>query len=207
MQRACYRKSIRGITVKKITFIFIAVILLSITFAACSQPKENDDAAIAVPEIYNRSINFGMSEEDVTTLEAELTFDTDYSRTETGTEHTIKCIESNNSVQINDAEAIISYVFLDDALVQIEYNIQVVYPKSNLIDMPAFQVYNKQVADLSEIIGLPSETSSDEYETFNSKISIWNTSDLTVSIDVMQTTETFSDDDINDDVRITMVSI
>ena len=73
--------------------------------------------------------------------------------------------------------------------------------------MPAFQVYNKQVADLSEIIGLPSETSSDEYETFNSKISIWNTSDLTVSIDVMQTTETFSDDDINDDVRITMVSI
>lgn len=192
---------------KKLTSIFVAVILFSLTFSACSKSKETNNEIISIPDIYNRNVSFGMSEEDVTAQEAELTFNIDYSRTEAGTEHTMKCMKSDKSVQINDAEAEISYVFVDDALVQIEYNIQVAYPKDNLIDTPAFQVYNKQVTDLSDIIGLPSETSSDEYETFNSKISIWNTSDLTVSIDVMQTTETFSDDDINDNVCITMVSI
>lgn len=191
---------------KRLTFILVTAIFLCMTFSACSKSKDNDTEAAKIPEIYNRNIDFGMSEEEVITQEAYLTFDTDYSRTEVNTEHTFKCITSNEPVQINNDEANISYIFLDDTLIQIEYNLQVNYSKDKILDTPALQVYNKQVTDLSDIIGLPSETTSDEYSTFNFKSAVWYNSDFVIGVDVIQTTDTFSNNDITDTVNIIMIN-
>ena len=190
---------------KRYLNIFMTFILIITAFSACSKSKDTDTNTISIPDIYNRNIHFGMTEEDVLALESDLTFNTDYSRTGVTTEHSAKCIVSNETIQINNDEATVSYIFLDNILTQIEYNIPINYSKDQIVDAPATQVYNKQVTDLSNIIGLPTETSSDEYTAFNSKISVWDDSILAISIYVIQTTETFSDIEITDNVCITMI--
>lgn len=187
---------------EKVSFALIAVILFVMSFTSCS--NDTNSNAANIPEIYSRNISFGMSEDDVVAQESDLTFNTDFSRTGVNEEHSVKCIVSNETVYINSNEATVSYIFSDNMLTQIEYNMPVIYDKEKIFDTPATQVYNKQVTDLTNAIGLPTETNSEDLSTINSQISIWNNSTIYIAIYAIQTTEVISDGEITDNVCITM---
>lgn len=202
-------------TVKNKSILAILLVMTSIFFSACgkdssinSEAKVKDTSLssteVSIPSLYYRNVDFGMSKDDVISIEKDLTFSDDLTRTGVNEDHSVRCIVSNESVTVNDDVAIVSYVFMDDSLVEIDYDIDVSYPKSEIINTPAVQIYNKQTTILSDILGLPTSTESQSYSVFTSWAASWEKHDPVIMIYTNQSTDSFNNEEITDNVHISM---
>lgn len=185
----------------KIKIITAIIIVLSLTLLITSC---GTDSKTQLPEIFDRGINFNISEEQLLKSESALTF-------ETYDNGAHKELTSNEQVMVNGDYANVCYTFLNDKLKIVTYNIDVIYPKTQIDDVPAYQVYDKYKSLLTDTYGAPIENdgtaeSSGYSETYSTT---WAKDVVTPSIYVIQTKNSADysayPSEINDSVEISFV--
>lgn len=184
----------------KIKIITAIIIVLSLTLLITSC---GTDSKTQLPEIFDRGINFNISEEQLLKSESELTF-----KTYDGGVR--KDLTSNEKIMINGDYANVCYTFLNDKLKIVTYKIDVIYPKTQIDDAPAYQVYDKYKSLLTDTYGAPVEIENDDTsegssysETYSTT---WTKDVVTPAIYVIQTKSSADysayPSEINDSVEI-----
>lgn len=141
---------------------------------------ETDNPA-QLPEMFNRGIDYNISEEQLITQESGLTFET----IDLGYE---RVLTSNEAIILNDEYAYVSYTFINDKLKIIDYKIDVVYPKSQIDDILAYQIYDNYKQLLTDIYGAPEQSDFEESDYFETYSLQWAKNVITPRLYVIQTT-------------------
>ena len=115
----------------KILKALVVTLTSTVLLASCGS-----DSKSQLPEMFDRGVNFNISEEQLLKSESELTF-----KTYDGGVR--KDLTSNEKIMINGDYANVCYTFLNDKLKIVTYKIDVIYPKTQIDDAPAYQVYDK----------------------------------------------------------------
>ena len=152
-------------------------------FSSCSSTTQN-----VLPKDFNRGVSFGMSESELLNIENEITFDISEKKFEKSGNN-VRTLTSSQPVIIGENAATVSYMLINDKLNSIDYTFEVKYPKSQISDIPAYQLYDKYKKLLSDEYGLPTKEEKDDsnyFETYRSELA---NNDLSVAIYVGQTIE------------------
>lgn len=152
-------------------------------FSSCSSTTQN-----VLPKDFNRGVSFGMSESELLNVENEITFDISEKRFEKSGNN-VRTLTSSQPVIIGENAATVSYMLINDKLNSIDYTFEVKYPKSQISDIPAYQLYDKYKKLLSDEYGLPTKEEKDDSNYFETYRSEWANNDLSVAIYVGQTVE------------------
>ena len=159
----------------KLIIVMTLCLFLITLLSACESHNQAQ-----LPEIFNRGIKYNISEEQLLKEESDLTFETvDFSYQKT--------LTSNETVMINGDYAHICYTFINDKLKIIEYKIDVIYPKTQIEDIPAYKIYDKYKQLLTDEYGTPIENNfNDESKYFESYSLLWAKDVITPQIYVIQ---------------------
>lgn len=127
--------------------------------------------------------------------------------TKVNTEHTQKAIYSNDKIKFQDYDATITYLFLDDSLHMISYEIESNYTKSELSAFPAYTIFLDFALKYTDILGNPqiSETNTDS-SFYTSYLNVWYNEDnnYAVAISTNQSTYQSYIDEYNDTISISI---
>ena len=182
----------------KILKALVVTLTSTVLLASCGS-----DSKSQLPEMFDRGVNFNISEEQLLKSESELTF-----KTYDGGVR--KDLTSNETIMINGDYANVCYTFLNDKLKLVTYKIDVIYPKTQTDDAPAYQVYDKYKSLLTDTYGVPVEIENDDTsegsrysETYSTT---WTKDVVTPAIYVIQTKSSADysayPSEINDSVEI-----
>ncbi|MGN0667320.1 MAG: hypothetical protein ACI4KF_12440 [Huintestinicola sp.] len=160
-------------------------ILLSISFFSACGAKEEDK--LPIPEKFYRNVDIGDTIDEVMASESGITFTDDADGSGVTKEHIYKKFNSNEAINIDGKTAYLSYLFVDDALAQIDYTIEVEYKISELQDKPTKKQFNEYTMYFTESYGMPSYTSSDEAISLESCSAAWSETSPQISIYALQT--------------------
>lgn len=165
--------------------IWATILIFSIfSFSSCSPTPQN-----VLPDEFNRGVSFGISESELLKIENEITFDIS-ERTFEKSGNNVRTLTSSQSVVIGENTATVSYMLINDRLNSIDYTFDVKYSKTQIADIPAYQLYDKYKKVLSDKYGLPTkEEKNDDDSYFETYASEWSANDLYVRIHVLQTVE------------------
>lgn len=167
---------------KKGMKIYICIILImstiSISMASCSNAVKEDEninnssiAMMVQSELTERGVSFGMTEEEVKSIEKDITFVIDPNLTMVDTENTLKTICSETPVKYAGHDAIISYAFFNDYLYELSYDIDVNYTSSELTSNPTYALFLDFTLKYTDILGNPQISEIDT----DSSLSTWYT--------------------------------
>lgn len=173
-----------GIIMKHVKIILTTIIIFSLSlFCSCSS-----NSRISLPDEFDRGVYFGISEAELLKIESGVTFDVS-ERTFEKSGNNVRTLTSSQLIEIGENAATVSYMLINDKLNSIDYTFDVKYPKTQISDIPAYQLYDKYKNLLSDEYVLPSKEEKDDSNYSETYRSEWANNNLSVSIYVYQTVE------------------
>lgn len=184
-------------------------------FTSCDKTVDTKDMSpteqYVAEEFSKRNITPGMSEEEVLTIEKDLTFTMDSSRSSVTSDGSIKSIYSNELVDFEGQQATVKYRFINDSLDSMEYVITLEYPSSEILSQPAYSLYLELSFKYTELLGNPASSNSDTTDNsfFSSYSNLWGSEESSyyLSIFGFQSKYRSFTDEYNDTVIISFVAM
>ena len=169
---------------KYFKFLTIVVISASMMTSCNKTDKKNysPDNPIALTvqsELAERGVSFGMTEEEVKSIEKDITFVINPNLTMVDTENTLKTICSETPVKYAGHDAIISYAFFNDYLYELSYDIDVNYTSSELTSSPTYALFLDFTLKYTDILGNPQISEIDTDSSLNTwYTNMWHDGDV-----------------------------
>ncbi len=148
------------------------MIVVCVFMCGCSEEKTEANAepsqleTVIQSELDKRGVKFGMTEDEVKSIEKDINFVVDPNLTAVDEEHIVKTIYSESNVKYGDYDAKLEYAFYDNSLQTVTYTIDLDYSSSELSSSPAYSLFLDYTLKYTDILGNPQIANVDNDNSF-----------------------------------------
>lgn len=161
---------------KEMIMIAVCVIMCG---CSGSKPEANAELSqletVIQSELDKRGVKFGMTEDEVKSIEKDINYVVNPDLTAIDEEHIMKAIYSESNVKYGDYDAKLEYSFYDNSLQTMTYTIDLDYASSELSSKPAYLLFLDFTLKYTDVLGNPQIADVDnDYSFWTSYTNVWH---------------------------------